>query len=195
MNLISLFASAVLFLGMAAPAFALSIDPDKMSHEKHVELGGVTLQLNGQGVRHRGENKVYLAALYTLKKGGTPEEILSMPGPKRFAILLLRDIDAAEMGKLFSRGMEDNMEKSKFSRLVPGVMGVSQWFTVCKKLLTGQMVTIDWAPGTGTVMNVSCNRNSAPLKEPEFYDALLRIWLGPNPADAKLKEALLGKPS
>jgi hypothetical protein len=32
-----------------------------------------------------------------------------------------------------------------------------------------------------------------PFKEPEFYDALLRIWLGPNPADWKLKDSLLGK--
>ena len=33
------------------------------------------------------------------------------------------------------------------------------------------------------------------LQGAEFYNALLRIWLGPNPADWKLKEALLGKPA
>ena len=32
-----------------------------------------------------------------------------------------------------------------------------------------------------------------PFKEPEFFNALLRIWLGPTPADWKLKDALLGK--
>jgi hypothetical protein len=35
----------------------------------------------------------------------------------------------------------------------------------------------------------------APFKEAAFFNALLRIWLGPNPADWKLKDALLGKPS
>jgi hypothetical protein len=34
-----------------------------------------------------------------------------------------------------------------------------------------------------------------PFKEPEFFAAMLRIWLGPNPADWKLKDALLGKPA
>jgi len=34
-----------------------------------------------------------------------------------------------------------------------------------------------------------------PFKEPEFFNALLRIWLGPVPADWKLKESLLGKPA
>jgi hypothetical protein len=32
-----------------------------------------------------------------------------------------------------------------------------------------------------------------PIKEQAFFNALLRIWLGPNPADWKLKDALLGK--
>jgi hypothetical protein len=33
---------------------------------------------------------------------------------------MLRDIDSAELGKLFSRGMEDNMERAAFSKLIPG---------------------------------------------------------------------------
>ena len=32
-----------------------------------------------------------------------------------------------------------------------------------------------------------------PVKEPEFFSALMRIWLGRSPADAMLKDALLGK--
>ncbi|MFS9599030.1 chalcone isomerase family protein [Acinetobacter baumannii] len=30
------------------------------------------------------------------------------------------------------------------------------------------------------------------IKEPEFFSALLRIWLGDKPADDALKDALLG---
>jgi hypothetical protein len=32
-----------------------------------------------------------------------------------------------------------------------------------------------------------------PIKEPEFYSALMKIWFGKSPADAQLKDALLGK--
>jgi hypothetical protein len=32
----------------------------------------------------------------------------------------------------------------------------------------------------------------APIKEPEFFGALMRIWLGKSPADDQLKDALLG---
>ena len=34
-----------------------------------------------------------------------------------------------------------------------------------------------------------------PIKEPEFFTALMKIWLGKSPADAQLKNALLGKAS
>ena len=32
-----------------------------------------------------------------------------------------------------------------------------------------------------------------PIKEPEFFSALMKIWLGKSPADQQLKDALLGK--
>ena len=46
-----------------------------------------------------------------------------------------------------------------------------------------------------TVITVKGVQQGEPFKEPEFFNALLRIWLGPNPADWKLKDALLGKPA
>lgn len=42
---------------------------------------------------------------------------------------MLREIDSTELGKLFSRGMEDNMDRAAFSRIVPGVLRMSQIFS------------------------------------------------------------------
>ncbi|MBE0587117.1 MAG: chalcone isomerase family protein, partial [Hydrogenophaga sp.] len=93
----------------------------------------------------------------------------------------------------FSRGMEDNMERSAFSKLIPGVIRMSQVFTDHKKLLAGETFVLDWVPGTGTVLTVKGRVEGEPFKEPEFFNALMRIWLGPKPADWQLKDALLGK--
>jgi len=153
------------------------------------------VQLNGAGVRYKAVFKVYAAGLYLPKKAGTPEEVLAMPGAKRMSVTMLREVDSSELGKLFSRGMEDNMDKSSFSRLVPGVMRMSQIFSEHKKLNAGETFLIDWVPGTGTVVTVKGVVQGEPFKEPEFFNALLRIWLGPVPADWKLKESLLGKPA
>ena len=189
-----------LFLGLAALAWVAAVHAEAVTvsgvkYEDTSEVRGARLQLNGAGVRYKAVFKVYAAGLYLPKKAGTPEEVLSMPGAKRMSVTMLREVDSSELGKLFSRGMEDNMDKSSFSKLVPGVMRMSQIFSEHKKLNAGETFLIDWVPGTGTVVTVKGVPQGEPFKEPEFFNALLRIWLGPSPADWKLKEALLGKPS
>jgi hypothetical protein len=169
-----------------------------IKYEDTNDVKGAKVQLNGAGVRYKAVFKVYTAGLYLSKKAGTPEEALASPGAKRVSITMLRDIDSSELGKLFSRGIEDNMDKAAFSKLIPGVVRMSQVFTDCKKLNAGDSFFVDWIPGTGTVITVNtpkCPQNIEPFKEPEFFNALLRIWLGPNPADWKLKDAMLGKPA
>lgn len=185
-----LLAAAALVL---APAALAQITVSGVKYDETAEVRGGKLQLNGAGVRYKAVFKVYTAGLYLTKKAGSTEEVLAAPGAKRISITMLRDIDSAELGKLFSRGMEDNMEKAAFSKLIPGVLRMSQVFSDCKKLNAGDTFTVDWIPGTGAVLSVKCVPPGEPFKEPEFYNALLRIWLGPSPADWKLKEALLGK--
>jgi hypothetical protein len=157
------------------------------------DLHGGKLRLNGAGVRYKAVFKVYAAGLYLSRKAGTTEEVLAAPGPKRMNVTMLRDIDSSELGKMFSRGMEDNMDKSRFSRLIPGVIRMSQIFSDVKMLKAGDNLLIDWVPGTGTVITIKGVPQGEPFKEPEFYGALLRLWLGPHPADWKLKDALLGQ--
>jgi hypothetical protein len=166
-----------------------------VKYAETADLQGGKLRLNGAGVRYKAVFKVYTAGLYLSRKAGTPEEVLAAPGGKRMNVTMLRDIDSSELGKMFSRGMEDNMDKSRFSRLIPGVIRMSQIFSDVKVLKAGDNFLIDWVPGTGTVITIKGVPQGEPFKEPEFYSALLRLWLGPNPADWKLKDALLGQPA
>ncbi|GAB1384877.1 hypothetical protein MASR1M59_00250 [Melaminivora sp.] len=156
-------------------------------------LQGKSLQLNGAGVRYKAVFKVYAAGLYLEKKAATPAEVQAQKGPKRLSVTMLRDIDSSELGKLFSRGMEDNLDRAVFSKLIPGVLRMSQIFSEHKMLKSGDNFSVDWLPGTGTLVTVKGQPQGEPFKEPEFFDALLSIWLGQQPADWKLKDALLGK--
>ncbi|WP_370872202.1 chalcone isomerase family protein [Hydrogenophaga sp.] len=177
----------------ALQAAAATVELSGVKLEDPVSVAGSSLQLNGAGVRYKAVFKVYTAGLYLSQKAGTPDEVLAAPGPKRMTITMLREIDSAELGKLFSRGMEDNMERSAFSKLIPGVIRMSQVFSDHKKLKEGETFVLDWIPGTGTVLTIKGNVEGEPFKEPEFFNALMRIWLGPKPADWQLKDALLGK--
>ena len=164
-------------------AGAATIDVAGVPLEERVTVAGSPLVLNGAGVRYKAVFQVYTAGLYLTAKADTTEGVLGNSGPKRITITMLRDIDAAELGKLFSRGMEDNMDRAAFSKLIPGVLRMSQIFAAYKRLNKGDTFTVDWVPGTGSVLTVRGQVEGEPFKEPAFFDALMRIWLGPKPAD------------
>ena len=178
---------------LTAVSMAATVDVSGVKMEDTIDFRGAKLELNGAGVRYKAVFKVYAAGLYLTKKAGTAEEVMVATGPKRLSITMLREIDSAELGKLFTRGVEDNSPRSEMSKLIPGLMRMSQIFSDQKKLLPGENFLIEWVPGTGTVITVKGKVQGEPFKEPEFFNALMRIWLGPNPADWKLKDALLGK--
>ena len=187
--------TALAALAISFSAAAATIDVGGAKIEDAVELQGSKLQLNGAGVRYRAVFKVYAAGLYLSKKAATPEEVFAAPGPKRMSITLLREIDSNDLGKAFTKGFEENSPKNEMPKLIPGLIRMGQIFSDQKKMMAGENFTIDWIPGTGTIITVKGKQQGEPFKEPEFYAALMRIWLGPNPADFKLKDALLGKAS
>lgn len=158
-----------------------------------IDLAGSKLQLNGAGVRYKAVFKVYLAALYLEKKVSTPEEVYALPGARRMSITLLREIDSNELGKSFTKAFEENAPKTEMSRLIPGLLKMGQVFSDQKKMVAGENFTIDWIPGTGTVITVKGKPQGDPIKEVEFFNTMMRIWVGSKPADWKLKDELLGK--
>ena len=189
-----LLAAALLCLAaFAGHAAAQTIDVSGVKFSHSVALAGSALQLNGAGTRYKTIIKVYAAALYLPAKANTAEAVLASAGPKRMQVVMLRDIDANELGKLFTKGMEQNASREEFSKVIPGVIKMSDIFSQRKKLLPGEYFTIDYVPGTGSVISVMGKPASDPIKEPEFFNALMKIWLGKSPADAQLKDLLLGK--
>ena len=184
-------AGLMLSLGvLAAPVEIAGIKLDNA-----IELQNAPLQLNGAGIRYKAIFKVYVAALYLGKKAATPEEVYAATGPKRMSITLLREIDSNELGKSFTKAFEENAPKTEMSKLIPGLLKMSQVFSDQKKMGAGESFTIDWVPGTGTVISVKGKPQGEPIKEVEFFNAMMRIWLGTKPADWKLRDELLGKPA
>lgn len=180
-------------LAAASSAWADTTQVASVKYDNTLQSGNTTLVLNGAGVRYKAVFKVYTAGLYLTRKAGTTEAVLGTPGPKRMHIVMLRDINASELGKLFTRGMEDNAPKDEFSKSVAGTLKLSELFFRIKKLSAGDSFSVDWVPGTGTTIYINGKPAVDPIKEPEFFMALVKIWLGQSPADANLKDALLGK--
>jgi hypothetical protein len=192
MKLIKPLLTALLVSLIAFNTLAETREINGVKVDDSASVGGTALALNGAGTRYKAIFKVYVAALYLGKKASTPADVVDQAGPKRLSVTMVRDIDAAELGKLLTRGIEDNMGKAAMSKLVTGLVRMGQIFSDQKKMLAGDSFLIDWVPGKGTVITVKGVVQGDPFKEPEFFAALMSIWLGSSPADHKLKEALLG---
>lgn len=182
---------------MAGPALAqpaaAAVDLAGIKYPPSAQVGNSTLQLNGAGIRYRFVIKVYTAGLYMQGKATTAEQALAAPGPKRIQVHMLREIDANELGRLFTRGMQDNAPRGEFSKFIPGTLKLAELFAARKRLRVGDQFSVDYVPGTGTRVLINGKPESDLITEPEFFNALLRIWLGNKPADDALKDALLGK--
>lgn len=190
-----LFLLAFAAAHLASPLAARAADVTEVGGIKYdntVTLANAKLQLNGAGVRYKFV-KVYTAGLYLTGKAATPEAVLAATGPRRMHIVMLREINADELGRLFTKGMEQNASREEFSKVIPGVIKMGEIFAARRKLASGDYFSIDFVPGVGATIVVNGKPAAEPIKEPEFFNALMKIWLGKSPADANLKDALLGK--
>ena len=188
---LTLVAGVVLSLN----TLAATVDVAGVKLEDAVDVQGAKLQLNGAGVRYKVIFKVYVAALYLGKKATTAQEAYAAPGPKRLSITLLRDIDADTLNKSITEAFENNTPPDEIARFTPGVSRIRQALSDQKKLLAGDNFTIDGIPDTGTILTIKGVQQGEPMKGDQLFNALIRAWLGPKPADLKLKDALLGKAS
>ena len=156
-----------------------------------VTLGKSDLVLNGAGVRTRVFFKVYVGALYLPQKSGSAQAVLDGAGARRIAMHMLRDLTAEQLFSALSDGLKANHAPGDLAKLEPQVKQLEAIFVAVKAAKTGDVILLDYVPGTGTRVTVNADAKGTIPGE-DFSRALLRIWLGENPADSSLKKAMLG---
>jgi hypothetical protein len=166
--------------------FAMEVSGVKLPDEEQ------KLVLNGAGLRKRAFFQVYVIGLYLPEKKASATDAIAAPGPKRVAIHMLRDVNAADFGGALNDGMKDNVSESEMKALDPRVKQLMAIMGAMNEAKKGMRITLDWTPA-GTQMTVDGKAAGAPIAGEDFYRALLKIWLGENPVQADLKKALLGE--
>ena len=71
-------------------------------------------------------------------------------------------------------------------------MAMGEGFAKMGDWKVGDVMTIDWSQGKGTVFRSNNRKIGETLKDDLTMHAILKIWLGDNVADNKLKRLLLG---
>lgn len=190
-----LFLTTLLALALPLGAQAQTVDVGGAKIDTSVDVAGQKLQLNGSGVRYKAIFKVYAIGLYLKNKADTTEGVIKMDGPKRVTLRLLRDVDGKDLGKAFTDGMQKNMLSEERAKAINGIFKFGKVFQDIKRAQQGAVIQVDWTPGHGAQIHFDGKDVGEVIPEAEFYSALLRIWLGEDPADEKLKSQLLGKSS
>lgn len=183
-------------LAGAALAFACNaqaaIDVNGIKFEEVTKVAGKDLTLNGAGMRTKVVIKVYAAGLYLPEKKKEVADILKLEGPRRVTLVMARDIASEDLGKAFMDGINDNLEKAEKTRIAGQIAKIGEMFASIDAIKKGDTLHMDWIPGTGTVCELNGKRIGEPVSDVNFYNAVLRIWLGDKPVDRSLKPALLG---
>ncbi|MBV8659108.1 MAG: chalcone isomerase family protein [Burkholderiales bacterium] len=177
-------------LALALPAYATEVEGVKL--DDNTRVANADLKLNGAGVRYKLFFKVYVAGLYLPDRKNSVSDILAITGPRRISLTMLREVSAETFGQSFMDGLANNNSVEERARIINQMLSFGQMFGAYHSLKPGDTVTVDWIPPVGTVVQLNGKKISDALPDVAFYNALLKIWIGDQPADKSLKKALLG---
>jgi len=182
--------SAFLFsLSIAFPALAAQVAGVNLADQ--ATLANAELALNGAGLRKLIFFNVYAMGLYLPKKTANAAEAVAMEGPKRVALLMLRNVGHERFTKALVEGITENHSEAEVKALQPRIDALNATMAQVGEAKKGSTITLDWN-GAATQIVIDGKPAGQPIAGADFYRALLRIWLGDNPVQEDLKKALLG---
>lgn len=183
-------AACALFCGQASA----NTEVEGVTLEESALVAGTKLTLNGAGVGTRLMFKVYAMGLYLQNRARDARDALSIDGPRRLRIVMLRDVSGADFDDAVTSSAAEDKDcdphiSDQMTQLGRVIARQPQG------LRKGDILTLDWVPGTGTVIELNLKPITQPMGDAAFYQALMNIWLGDKPTDSRLKTRLLGHAS
>jgi Chalcone isomerase-like len=159
------------------------------------QVGDATVVLNGVGLRAVAWIKGYAAGLYLTQRAKTVSAVLAAPGAKRLDIRLLLDAGMDEFSKSMRRGIGRNTSAAEAAKMSDRIAKFDANLLSIGSVKKKDVLTIDWVPGTGTVLSLNGKPRGEPIAGEDFYAAFLRIFIGNKVSDVELKAGLLGGPA
>jgi hypothetical protein len=182
---------AIALLAAGVNTFA-AVDVAGVKFDDSVTVAGKELKLNGAGLRTKLIFKVYAAGLYLPEKKSAVADILAQQGPRRVQLVMMRELTSDEFGKAFMEGLNANTDKTERTKILPQTMKFGEMFAQIPGLKKGDVLTVDFIPGEGTLCQLNGKKIGDVTPDVAFYNAILKIWIGEQPVDSSLKPALLG---
>ncbi|MFV2059749.1 MAG: chalcone isomerase family protein [Gammaproteobacteria bacterium] len=184
-RLIAVFTCFVLI--QTQNAFSLEIEGVTISTAIKTDAG--SLILNGSGIRTKFFFDIYIGSLYLKNKESDIEKILNSPDEKQITLhFLYKEVSKEKLTTGWTAGFKNNNSNATFESLKERLDKFNSYFDVTKK---GDVITLDFLASENTRITIN-GKNKGQISGADFQLALLKVWLGDDPADYNLKEAMLG---
>jgi hypothetical protein len=180
-------AFAALLLLVSAPAPARDLDgvniPDSLTL-----AGEKALLLNGAGYRKKFFIKVYIGALYLAQPANQAKAVLDAGTPRVMRLHFLRDVSQDQFATAWNDGIAPNHTVAEMQTLRARI---DQLNTLVGSVRHNDVLRIDMRPRGDTEVWLN-DKLRGSIGGVDFQNALLTAWVGAKPADASLKQAVLG---
>ena len=180
-------------LTLLASGAAQALEVGDVTKDRVARVGDSELVLNGAGLRRRFNLDIYVIGLYLPKPQSSAHAAIATEGPKRIALTLLRDLTAKWLVEGLYEGLQDSTTEEEFKRLKGSADALAAVMLPLEGARKGDVLAVDYVPGSGAHVVVNGRTIGGPIPGRDFYQALLKIWLGDNPVDGELKRQLLGR--
>ena len=188
-----LLASLLLPIALACSAAEAQNPIGGIRFDPSVQLAGQVLQLNGTGLRARFWIKAYAAGLYLGQRAQSADAALTQPGAKRLQLRMLLAVPASEFVKALHLGVARNNPPELQARLAERVAAFDAMLTPLGEVKKGDTVNLDFLPGRGLLFFHNGRLLGPAIAGDEFYNALLRVFVGEHVSDEGLRAGLLGQ--
>lgn len=184
MRTVLIVALGLVLLAEALPAGELAgvVLPDTIS------VDGITLQLNGLGVRKKLWVKVYVGGLYLETPSSDGDSILASGEGWRVVMYFLhKKVDVDKLNGAW----EDGFKKNAPEALEQHPQEFERFLGCFQDVYKGEEIILTFLPGKGLEVVVA-GETKGLFVPVSFARGVLSLWLGPHPPSGGLKEGLLG---
>ena len=184
--------SLVLAAAVAALPAMAAVQVKSAKFEDTLQVGNQALVLNGAGVRVKIIVDVYAAGLYLPNKVRSEGKAIASTGAKSMQIVLLRDLTGEKFAEAMIDGFKANNTDSDIAKYQGKLDQLRSLMLTFGTVKEGTVINMTSIPGAGLRVYINGQQKGTEITGDDFYQAMLKIWLGEKPVDSDLKSALLG---
>jgi len=185
---------AVVTVAACLALVAMPVDADEVAGvrlDPTAQVGGTRLVLNGAGLRTQFGIEVYVIGLYLPQPTSSAAHAIDRYGPRRISLTFRREVSARQLVDALYEGVRDGTSEADFMRIKRDADALAEIMLPLRTAKRGETVSLDYLPHKGAQVIAHGRVVGQAVPSHDLYRALLRIWLGDNPVDPGLKQALL----